>query len=689
MSDVEATATSKSATQPIVEEPNPFDKMENTPKEKESNAEQDADEGEHAAQIDAATEDTKAESKESVDEENSELGKTESLAVVDKEDAKESETATDTKDALESSSKKTTLEEQLEDVSLDDDQLPAATKKEESSTEDTNDEPAPVLPPRRATTSSSSNEDQSTLSAENKNDSQKGNTPANTKHPLLAQLEEAFPQFEEKYIVAVAIASQGNVEAAYNALLYLADPSATEVDIPVNTAKVPPAQPAGSLSPSELAYQEQLKADELLARQLSERYNAPRKSNSRTSKGFSADAARKPRRVSRPTDPQGPPRPRRSLKEYNVSSNDDVDDDQYADRYFNHESDEEDGLTTFIEKDLPMLKDNVNKSLRETSSRVGNWIKSFSGGEQQQQQQQSGNDPRNSGYSSMNANDLDESYYNDDTDDRLFLQDSRYSNQANVYSDEYVRSSRGNNNFNDSKTRPGMNMRGEKKRFNSFGNSDQNLNHYDTDSGRNVFNRNDRNKNNTGRINIEYGDKKHFKNDEKHHDDMNEDYMPPPTLPPRRSTTSTSTSNATATAEGTTPIKSNEATIDTPFNDNKKFKTPAKMEQEKRAGVVQLNEFDAADDDDGETDLKNTPLSDSNSTRQKPSLSSLRVVDPEGASTIPWNNANRLGGSFSGGRDDKYSDLMNVNTPTKGKETPSVAKVSKNAQDEDDLDFSD
>lgn len=54
------------------------------------------------------------------------------------------------------------------------------------------------------------------------------------------ELKGAFPNVEEKYITAALIASRGQIDPAFNALLYLSDPS-VEPEIPISAAPSAPA----------------------------------------------------------------------------------------------------------------------------------------------------------------------------------------------------------------------------------------------------------------------------------------------------------------------------------------------------------------------------------------------------------------------------------------------------------------
>ncbi|AMD19155.1 HBR254Cp [Eremothecium sinecaudum] len=92
-----------------------------------------------------------------------------------------------------------------------------------------------------------------------------GDETRKQENPILAELKEAFPNIEERYIKAVIIASQGVLPSAFNALLYLSDPSfENEAELPSQPVLVPSAKQQNL---------QQLQQDELLARKLRERFN--------------------------------------------------------------------------------------------------------------------------------------------------------------------------------------------------------------------------------------------------------------------------------------------------------------------------------------------------------------------------------------------------------------------------------
>ncbi|KAG9777533.1 hypothetical protein ABEF93_000357 [Exophiala dermatitidis] len=149
-------------------------------------------------------------------------------------------------------------------------------------------------------------------------------------------LREAFPTIDASIVRAVLTASGGNVEPAFNALLGMTDPDSQREPEP--PAKPPrPTQPTGKLS--------QVEADELYARQLAEQYGGgerrdPRRSGS--SNRFNEDL-----RGSRAGRPGARPNP------------DDV------------------PWRSFIDDDLPEIRDNIRKGFMETQSTVNKWISAF------------------------------------------------------------------------------------------------------------------------------------------------------------------------------------------------------------------------------------------------------------------------------------------------------------------------
>jgi hypothetical protein len=104
-------------------------------------------------------------------------------------------------------------------------------------------------------------------------------------------LIEAFPDIDTNVIKAVLVASGGNVEPAFNALLSMSDPS-------FKAEETPPPQPPRRQQPRT-----QMEQDEMYARQLAEHYQSQEG-------GFTAPAGG-PRRQQ-----TGPPRPNEPDREH-------------------------------------------------------------------------------------------------------------------------------------------------------------------------------------------------------------------------------------------------------------------------------------------------------------------------------------------------------------------------------------
>ena len=149
-------------------------------------------------------------------------------------------------------------------------------------------------------------------------------------------LKEAFPTVELSVIKAVLTASRGQIEAAFNALLEMTDPEAAERDIPPPQPPRPVAEPLGPTS-TEAA---QLEADELYARQLAEHYE-----------NVGAYEARTANR-----GPGGAPVPR-GRQQTGLRPQDD-DDREHS----------------FIDDDLPVIKESLRKGFVETQSKVNTWF---------------------------------------------------------------------------------------------------------------------------------------------------------------------------------------------------------------------------------------------------------------------------------------------------------------------------
>ncbi|QLL34912.1 hypothetical protein HG536_0H02870 [Torulaspora globosa] len=189
----------------------------------------------------------------------------------------------------------------------------------------------PALPQRKAKSASSETHDGSA-----------------DRNPIFEQLKEAFPNMESKFIKAVIIASQGALDPAFNALLYLSDPeSGKDIELPKEPIAVgTPQLPARR-------QQSQLEQDEILARQLDEQYN---RTQQRTHRSRGSDAERQAHRQRL--------RDRQRRKNHPLS----------PEEQRELEAADEDSWTQFMEKDLPVLRERANRSIQDTATKLNGWI---------------------------------------------------------------------------------------------------------------------------------------------------------------------------------------------------------------------------------------------------------------------------------------------------------------------------
>jgi len=142
-------------------------------------------------------------------------------------------------------------------------------------------------------------------------------------------LQEAFPSVEPSVIRAVLRASSGRVEPAFNALLEMTDPDAAKNEPQEDAPPPPPPRPQGRREMS------QLEADELYARQLAEHYDNVGAYESRASNRHRDDRPRQQRQRA-------------------------------------HEEDDKD--YSFIDDDLPAIRDNLRQGFLETQTKVNSWV---------------------------------------------------------------------------------------------------------------------------------------------------------------------------------------------------------------------------------------------------------------------------------------------------------------------------
>ncbi|KAJ4153014.1 hypothetical protein LMH87_009526 [Akanthomyces muscarius] len=136
-------------------------------------------------------------------------------------------------------------------------------------------------------------------------------------------LKEAFPTVDQGVIKAVLRASSGRVEPAFNALLEMTDPDAVKNE----PEEQPPARPP---RPQGRAPISQVEADELYARQLAEHYDSVGAYEARTSS------------LNRDGRPRHP--------------------------------DDDDREHSFLDDDLPVIRENLRKGFVDTQTKVNGWI---------------------------------------------------------------------------------------------------------------------------------------------------------------------------------------------------------------------------------------------------------------------------------------------------------------------------
>jgi len=172
-------------------------------------------------------------------------------------------------------------------------------------------------------------------------------------------LQEAFPTIDLAVIKAVLTASRGQVEPAFNALLEMTDPDAVQNDVPPPPPPRPVAEPVGPTSTA----QSQLEADEEYARRLAEHYENVGDYEARTANN----------RV--PGAPRG-------QQQTGLTPNAPYDEREHS----------------FLDDDLPVIKESLRKGFVETQSKVNTWFtqlkkridEQFDEDEERRQQQQQG-----------------------------------------------------------------------------------------------------------------------------------------------------------------------------------------------------------------------------------------------------------------------------------------------------------
>ncbi|KAK3683509.1 hypothetical protein B0T22DRAFT_384542 [Podospora appendiculata] len=150
-------------------------------------------------------------------------------------------------------------------------------------------------------------------------------------------LKEAFPSVDPVVVKAVLSASGSNIERAFNALLEMTDPDAVREDQPPPPPPRPAVQPVGPTS-TDLS---QLEADELYARQLAEHYENVGAYEARTANQGGPG--------------QSMPRGRQQT---GLKPNELNDDREHS----------------FLDDDLPVIKESLRKGFVETQTKVNSWF---------------------------------------------------------------------------------------------------------------------------------------------------------------------------------------------------------------------------------------------------------------------------------------------------------------------------
>ncbi|EFQ96735.1 hypothetical protein MGYG_08660 [Nannizzia gypsea CBS 118893] len=206
---------------------------------------------------------------------------------------------------------------------------------------DFDDEPQETGLTSTITTSRSSSQLNLAANMQSQGQTQTHRAP-NPHQRVIDDLREAFPNIDGPVVKAVVVASDGNVERAFNALLGMSDPDAQEEVRPA----VPPRPSAGGVATSTA--QSQLEDDERYARQLAEHY-----SGTDQARGYSQQQ----QQSSSSIWDHGPASGQRGqgLK---------------PNELYDREH-------SFLDDDLPIIKENIRKGFLETQSRVNTWVENF------------------------------------------------------------------------------------------------------------------------------------------------------------------------------------------------------------------------------------------------------------------------------------------------------------------------
>ncbi|KAL7276554.1 ubiquitin-binding protein cue5 [Rhizina undulata] len=201
--------------------------------------------------------------------------------------------------------------------------------------------------------------------------------PLSPQQQAQATLQEAFPSIDAAVVRAVLVASGGKIEPAFNALLSMSDPSFAEEQPPpqpprptapgrqspsgglnYNPAAVYPEQQRPLQSPYLTSTpQNQLAADEFYARQLAEHFNGPVGPAGPAGRGGRGGISQRGRR-----QPSGTQHPGTQHRRGDSWDDDDLSSDKEH---------------SFLDDDLPVIKENIKKGFLETQKKVNTWLSDF------------------------------------------------------------------------------------------------------------------------------------------------------------------------------------------------------------------------------------------------------------------------------------------------------------------------
>lgn len=189
--------------------------------------------------------------------------------------------------------------------------------------------------------------------------------PKDPTQQIIEDMKQAFPNIEEKYIIATLIASQGNPDPAFNALLYISDPTfKPEIPVykpPISTSSTGSIGTGGGGGGRNL---KELTDDELLARKLQKEFELEDERNRRNR--------------------------RRSSHERHRAA-----EQQRQRHYRNHQGDGDDELDDSPDE-FEQIKETFTQGLEEAKSTLNGWVsniaKRFEGNNDGNNPQQRRND---------------------------------------------------------------------------------------------------------------------------------------------------------------------------------------------------------------------------------------------------------------------------------------------------------